>query len=368
MPVALSENDYPSFRRMITSKHVSLTMQSLASFVASRASSEEPALGSVAVEMVDDVYQIIERVNAFVVDPDTDWYEYQKMFYPPGELRMEGSHFRNVHEFAAFLGFRNYLSYQRLLCTYSLEENNYLLACTIRGLTRSSLDDTYIPGYCALIDDLLCHGADPDLSLNLRENLVDSCCMYTISAWGALIYIIALILPRIAAARSRGHSAHNSPTLDQVLQYFGALIETYLSHDAYVNTRVGHFVSYSSGCFDNDNGRLWKVGIVETPLAYLKRAMNSKVHHDISPLINLLLSWGAFERRRFHLVAAAWDGGKGIWQVSEEDSERLCEVWPDGNSDEDDDSLFGAFLGLKPSLYKYNVENEKITFNSESSW
>lgn len=371
MPVAISEVEYGGsvHCRMFTFNHISLTMHLLASFAASRASSEKPAFGSVAVQMVDDVYQIIERANVMFNGPDIDWYEYDSPYQSVG-VRIEGRPFFSVHSFAAFLGCCTYVSYHRSVYTYSQRENNYVLACTIRGMMRSSLDTSHIPRYCTLIEDLLCRGADPNLSLDVRKGLLRYHCRYTISAWGACFYFIVFILLRIEAAQSEVPFVPNSPTLDQILQHFKALMECYLSHNADVNTSISHFISSYDDRLQNNRGGLRSVGVGETPLSYLKRAMNSKKHHDISPLLNSLQLGGALERRRFHLVFAEWDGGRRSCHLSEEESQRLCEVWPrqDGKSKEDHDSLSGALRNLEPSLYTYGAEDEKIIFNWESSW
>lgn len=341
-------------------------MDSLAFFAASTARSEKLALRNVAVEMVDDVYQIMERINATIYGPDIDWYKYYELAIFSA-LRMDGPPFRDVHGFAAFLGCHDYVSYHISLGTYSLEDNEYLLTSTIRGLMRISLDILHIPGYCALMESLLCQGADPNLSLDVRENFEQSRCEYTISAWGAVLYILIGKLPPINAL---GAFILSGPTVDQVLQYFKVLMDSYLSRNVDVNTSIGHFIDFFHFELENSPCHLEKIGMEETPLSYLKRTTNSHEPHMIGPLVKLLRQRGALERRRFQLVCAKWDGRKCIYRVSEEESQRLCEVWPrqDGTSTENRAALFDAFLGLEASLTKHDVGDEETTLNWESSW
>lgn len=365
VPVAISAKEFRISRngQEIIAGQIGLTMHFLAAFAASIAFSKS-TLDNVAVEMVDDVYQIIERVDTSINGPDHDWYGYYDGSRG-GRLQLERTPFHEVHGFAAFLGCHDYVSYHRSLGTYSLEDNNYLLACTIHGVMCFSLDTSHLPVNCALIEDILCQGADPNLSLDVCENFLQCLYKYTISAWGACLYFHRRL------ARIEGPPLPNGPKLDPVLQCSKALMESFISRNADVNTSICHFIHFISGD-SKKTSRSWMIGIEETPLSYLKRTMDSKEHHMISPLVNLLRQRGALERRRFQLITTDWDGRgciyQVIYQVSEEESQRLCEVWPlhDRTSKEEDDSLLDAILDVEASLLKRDIMDE-MTFELVSS-
>lgn len=294
-----------------------------------------PASQDIVLEMIDHTYRTISHIDACLNGPNMPWYER----YEPVDLHIcycvEIIPFRDLPGFAAFYGCSKYMLRHISLHSGACEDPdlNQLLACTLIGYLSCS--DSVLSPYLIIIEKLLRHGANPNSSFEFGFTSLFGH-IYHPSAWSIFFREAVSIMfsPRHPSCTSQEFLDPRKCSSTALL--LTSLVELFVLHDAYLNVSI----------FSETSETLGELHIVlmveESPLSYWERMVSAKraitETFEISKvaLENLLRSHNAFHRRRIYRVSVPETGvnkkvlkdEKRLHQLSQEQSDRLCEVWP----------------------------------------
>ena len=314
----------------------------------------------IAVELVDQSYNIIELVDRSIDGPS---YHSQQIARENRQRPPWG----DSHGFAAFCGCSIYISRHLYSHNYSSAELDYLFECSLIGLMWVDERRPQLIGHFNIIGELLHRGSAPNKYLHptsfTRFPIKVPCIL---SFWGAFLQnAVPAGKPRQLYQRIEGPSpksvepAHlgKGPTSDGHIQntpliwLWKALIESFLSHGADANTSVFELVRTRRPDYHAnppaDPGEFFFVE--ESPLSYLERKLALEDPSLMRSIGDSLRMRGALEKRRFrHIIKPKVK----LYQVSVEQSQRLCEVWQphSGRPIEENIPLHDAFLEMEASL------------------
>lgn len=338
---------------IVLSGVISIIMKALGHLDGIEATGEtDSASQNVIVEMVNHTYRKISHVDACLNGSELPWYKH----YNADELsiyEVERLPFHDAPGFAAFYGCSKYILPHMSLYNRACEDSHldYLLGCTLIGYRRRKR--SVISSYLVIVEKLLRQGANPNLSFEFGFVLCSGC-FYRPSAWGIFFQTAVSIM------LGSKNSQESSPTL----LLLERLVDLFVLHDANVN------VSIMSEPDEKVGEHFTNITVEESPLSYLERMCH--VEYDNTETLknsevalkNLLRSRGALQRRCIRIVCIEEsDKEKELfpeepswYQLSQKQSDRLCEVWPSDSSCSQEelvlkDSAFHrVFQDLKTSL------------------
>ena len=324
----------------------------------------------IAVELVDQSYNVIELVDRSIDGPS---YHSQQIARESRQRPPWG----DSHGFAAFCGCSIYISRHLSSHNYSSAESDYLFECSLIGLMGFDERRPQPIGHFNIIGELLHRGCAPNKYLDPPSfTKFPITVPASLSFWGAFLQNVVLAgkprqlyqrikgpLPKsVEPARlgkgptSDGH-IHNAP----LIWLWKALIDSFLSHGADANTSVFELVRTHHPDYHAkppaSPGEYFLVE--ESPLSYLERKLALEDPSLMRSIGDLLRMRSALEKRRFRLIIKL---KTKPYQVSVEQSQRLCEVWQphsrercstavlDGGSIAESISLHDAFLEMEASL------------------
>lgn len=274
------------------------------------------AFDDVVVEMVDLTYLTISHVDTCLNGPGLPWYEHRSA----GGGWTERLPFHDVLGFAAYYGCGKYVSRHITFHSTSREELDYLLACTTIGMKLAHGYRLLLIMYFTIVDELLGQGADPNLSVEPMFYGFSKHCYHS-SPWTLFFEETTAIAKDLGLWESF-----------PMLLLCNTLIELFISRGA--NLDIGIFLQESVILEDSSISYVYFT-LEESSLSYYERHFSLKDIESLKTLsdspgshIALLRSHGVLQRRRIHTMNKDARESHIWYQLSQKQSDRLCEVWP----------------------------------------
>lgn len=282
------------------------------------------------IEMVDDTYRLINNVDLRLNGPDFPWRWRASWLQVVNSWIHEKSPFNECPSFAAFFGCCGYISNYISSRRCSGEELNQLLISATFGLAHhsSAFADVDFVSYFNLIEILLLQEAEPNLALLYQDRFDRT---QEMTPWGLFV---ENAVPLIDQDRHQLDGSSNQ-TVPSYPAYKKLLVAFFL-RGADVNTSI-----YSKKYEYFEGSRFHPFfTLEESALSYVNRICHYAPLGS-QELAHLLISRGAVEHRRFrtigltNLVERLGGGNEAResvrprhFQPSQNQSDRLCKVWP----------------------------------------